>query len=116
MGSTHYSAEPVQNEVQKLQLEGRYTFAGWFPVAARLIESAHNAKLSAPVQAVEPQRPDILEKLTYHALERDDLTLDDCLAYLAKGWYDVRGRTERQMVLQLTALLAAAPPLPKGWA
>lgn len=57
----------------------------------------------------EPSRPDILEKLTYHQLERDDLTLDEVLDVLAQGWKKVMGRTERQMLLQLCALLAAAP-------
>lgn len=65
------------------------------------------------VPEIEPCRPDILEKLTYHALERDDLTLDDCLSYLAEGWRKVRGRTKREMVLQLTSLLAAAPAAPQ---
>lgn len=57
----------------------------------------------------EPARPDILERLSYHALERDDLTLDECLDYLAKGWAKVHGRTERQMVMQIHALLASSP-------
>jgi hypothetical protein len=65
----------------------------------------------APVQ--EPVRPDILEKLSYHLLERDDMTLDDCLTYLQTGgWHKVRGRTERSMVLQLTDLMASAPAQP----
>jgi len=51
-------------------------------------------------------RPDILERLTYHARERNDLSLDDCLNYLARGWYEVPGRTEREMVLQILSLLA----------
>jgi ribA/ribD-fused uncharacterized protein len=60
----------------------------------------------------EPVRPDILEKLSYHLLERDDMTLDDCLTYLqTSGWHKVRGRTERQMVLQITHLLASVPAL-----
>lgn len=63
------------------------------------------------VEAAQPEavRPDILERLSYHARERDDLTLDDCLSYLAKGWRNVHGRTERQMVMQILELLAAAP-------
>ena len=32
--------QQVQAEVAKLEDEGRYTFAGWFPVAVRLIEAA----------------------------------------------------------------------------
>lgn len=58
-------------------------------------------------------RPDILERLTYHALERDDLTLDDCLSYLANGWREVHGRTERNMVMQILSLLASAPQASK---
>jgi hypothetical protein len=69
------------------------------------------AAQQAPVQ--EPVRPDILEKLSYHLLERDDMTLDDCLTYLQTGgWHKVRGRTERSMVLQLTDLMASAPAQP----
>jgi hypothetical protein len=69
------------------------------------------AALSAPppAQAAEAQRPDILEKLTYHAHERDDMTIDDLLEVLASGYRKVHGRTERQMQLQLLALLAASP-------
>jgi hypothetical protein len=33
--------QQVQTEVAQLEEEGRYTFAGWFPVAVRLIEAAH---------------------------------------------------------------------------
>ena len=67
---------------------------------------------AAPQQAeAVPPRPDIIEKLTYHARERDDMTLDDCLSYMnTNGWHKVRGRTERELILQITALLAAAPP------
>lgn len=64
----------------------------------------------ALTQQVEPVRHDILEKLTYHRYERHDMTLDDCLSYLQTGgWHKVSGRSERELVLQLTELLAAAP-------
>lgn len=60
--------------------------------------------------AADPCRPDLLERLTYHQLERDDLTVDECLSYLSqRGWKEVHGRTDRQMVMQILALLAAAP-------
>lgn len=62
----------------------------------------------------EPVAPEVLERLSYHQLERDDLTLDECLEVLANGYRKVRGRTDRQMILQLTALLAAAQPAPVG--
>ena len=58
---------------------------------------------------VEPSRPDLLEKLTYHALECDDMTLDEVLEVLANGWKKVHGRTERQFLLQLVHLMASAP-------
>lgn len=64
----------------------------------------------AELEAREPRRPDLLEKLTYHALERDDLTMEECLAYLAEGWRTVHGRTERQMVMQLLHLMAGGYP------
>ena len=32
--------QQVQAEVAKLEDEGRYTFAGWFPIAVRLVEAA----------------------------------------------------------------------------
>jgi hypothetical protein len=61
-----------------------------------------------PPAQPESVRHDILEKLTYHRHERNDLTLDNCLTYLqTSGWHKVSGRTERQMVLQLTELLAS---------
>lgn len=57
----------------------------------------------------EAARPDLLEKLTYHQHERDDLTLDEVLDVLATGWKKVPGRTERQMLLQLLSLMASSP-------
>lgn len=78
-----------------------------------LLASAPTIQPTQPVQP-EPGRPDILERLSYHRLERDDLTLDDCLSYLAKGWREVRGKTERQMVMQILELLASTPPAQAG--
>jgi len=63
-------------------------------------------------EADDASRPDIVERLTYHAHERDDMTLDDVLDYLASGWKKVHGRTERQLILQLCALLATRPAAP----
>lgn len=55
-------------------------------------------------------RPDLLEKLTYHAYERDDMTIEDLLQTLSKdGYKNVRQRTHRQIELQLLALLAGQP-------
>lgn len=55
----------------------------------------------------EPAAADILERLTYHALERDDMTIDDLLQTLSKdGYRNVRQRSHRQLELQLLALLA----------
>lgn len=59
-----------------------------------------------------PCRPDVLERLSYHVLERDDLTLDECWDVLATGWAKVRGRTERHMVMQIMELLAGQPASP----
>jgi len=50
----------------------------------------------------------IIEKLSYHKYEREDLTIDDCLKYLATEWSEVSGRTTRQMVMQILALLASS--------
>lgn len=61
----------------------------------------------------EASRPDLLEKLTYHALECDDMTLDEVLEVLANGWKKVHGRTERQFLLQLVRLMASAPSAPQ---
>lgn len=70
--------------------------------------SEQEAQAQQPAQ--EPARPDIIEKLSYHKFERDDLTLDDCLSYLrTNGWHEVHGRNERQLILQLSELLAAQP-------
>lgn len=79
---------------------------------SNLSNQAHgfdSAPAPQPAQT-ESVRPDVLEKLTYHKLERNDLTLENCLTYLQTGgWHKVLGRTDRQMVLQITELLAAAP-------
>ena len=62
----------------------------------------------------------IIENLSYHIHERDDMTMDDCLKYLATEWKETHGRTTRQMVMQILSLLAqAAPPqaaaIPEGY-
>jgi hypothetical protein len=78
-------------------------------------ETLHQRPAASPAPAAEADdasRPDIIERLTYHEYERDDMTLDDVLDYLASGWKKVHGRTERQLILQLCALLAARPAAP----
>lgn len=55
-----------------------------------------------------------IELLTNHRHERDDMTLDEVLSYLTSGWEKVHGRTERHLVLQLCALLAAEPEAAQG--
>lgn len=72
-------------------------------------------------------RPDLLEKLTYHAYERDDMTIDELLQVLSKdGYRKVPQRTQRQLEMQLLALLAGSPApsdqpaqaveaIPEGW-
>lgn len=72
----------------------------------KAIDAIHALRTAIQQAESEPVRPDILEKLTYHQFERDDLSLDDCLDYLASGWTTVHGRTDRQMVMQILALLA----------
>lgn len=68
-----------------------------------------------PVRQPEPaaadncRRPDLLEKLAYHEGARQDMSLEDCLSFLANGWTETPGRTYTQLVLQITELLAAAP-------
>jgi len=66
------------------------------------------SKAAAPKPEGEIENPHewIIEKLSYHKYERDDLTIDDCLKYLATEWTEVSGRTTRQMVMQILALLA----------
>lgn len=89
--------------VEDLQQEGDdYIFLA--------VEQSRNFATPAKMPASDAvNRPDIIEKLTYHKYERDDLTLDEALDYLAKGWKSVHGRTERQLIFQIVALLAAAP-------
>lgn len=67
--------------------------------------------MSTGAQPEGASRPDILERLSYHAAERFDMTLDDCLSFLAHGWLEVPGRSERELILQLLTLLAEAPSL-----
>lgn len=62
-----------------------------------------------PAAADNCRRPDLLEKLAYHEGARCDMSLEDCLSFLANGWKETPGRSYTQLVLQLTELLAAAP-------
>lgn len=66
----------------------------------------------APAAADNCRRPDLLEKLGYHEGARYDMSLEECLSFLANGWTVTPGRTATQLVLQLTELLAAAPSTP----
>lgn len=71
-----------------------------------------------PVRQPEPaaadncRRPHVLEKLSYHEGARDDMSLEECMSFLANGWKETPGRTYTQLVLQITELLAAAPAKP----
>ena len=93
--------------------EARAAFEDRCSIYSRIVEAAGlllGDLPGAPAQAShEPVRPDILERLTYHAYERDDLTVSECLDVLTSCWAKVRGRTERQLVMQILALLAGAP-------
>lgn len=61
----------------------------------------------------------ILENLSYHKFERDDLSIDEALSYLKSEWKTVHARSDRQMVMQILALLASEPKqqggVPDGW-
>lgn len=65
-----------------------------------------------PTAADKCRAPHVLEKLSYHDGARYDMSLEDCLSFLADGWKDTPGRGYTQLVLQLTELLAAAPAQP----
>jgi hypothetical protein len=69
--------------------------------------------VAAPVQAeqaqAEPCAPAILEAISWHLRERDDLTLEEAVEAFRNGWKKVRGRDERAMLLQLIHLMASAP-------
>ena len=64
-----------------------------------------------PAVAVPDDNPNewIIEKLSYHKFERNDLNIDGCLNYLESEWKEIQGRTTRQLVMQILELLAAAP-------
>lgn len=74
------------------------------------------ARHAAPENADSCRRPDVLESMQYHQGERDDLSLQECMEVLASGWAKVPRRTDRQLVLQITELLAAAPSKPYCYA
>lgn len=65
-----------------------------------------------PAAADNCRRPDLLEKLSYHEGARWDMSLEECLSYLANGWKETPGRSHMQLVLQLTELLSAASAEP----
>jgi hypothetical protein len=63
----------------------------------------------APSATEQTSRPDVIEALSYHAFERNDMTLDEVVEVIRHGYVKVPGRTARQLELQLCELLAAAP-------
>lgn len=83
--------------------------------AAAELAATYTAPPPAPVAAPEPVAPAILEAMSWHANERDDLTLEDAVKAFRFGWKEVRGRSEREMLAQIIELLAAAPAVAEGW-
>lgn len=59
--------------------------------------------------STEPAAPAILEAISWHAGERDDLTLEDAVEALRHGYKKVRQRDDRAMLLQLIDLMASGP-------
>jgi hypothetical protein len=57
----------------------------------------------------EPVAPAILEAISWHARERDDLTLEEAVEAFRFGYKKVRQREDRAMLLQLIHLMASAP-------
>ena len=52
----------------------------------------------------------IIEKLSYHKYERNDLNIEECLSYLESEWKEIQGRSTRQLVMQILSLLAQLQP------
>lgn len=71
------------------------------------------AALAPSIQALpvvaEPTSPAILEAMSWHARERDDLTLEDAVKAFRFGYSEVRQRDDRAMLAQIIHLLAEAP-------
>lgn len=79
-----------------------------------LVELAEELLAAAPA-AQEPAAPAILEAISWHSGERDDLTLEETVEALRHGYKKVRQRDDRAMLLQLIHLMASAPaaqPIP----
>jgi hypothetical protein len=57
----------------------------------------------------ESEAPAILEAISWHAGERDDLTLEQAVEAFRFGYKKVRQREDRAMLLQLIHLMASAP-------
>jgi len=69
-----------------------------------------DANARTPAEAAGAVAPHIIGPLLLASSERDDVTLDQAIDVLANGWKKVRGRTDRQMLIQIAALLAAPAP------
>lgn len=69
---------------------------------------------AAPAAPGEPCAPHILEALSYHGRERDDLTLEEAVEAFRHGYKKVRQREDRAMLAQIIDLLASAPAAPQG--
>lgn len=65
----------------------------------------------APAQAAAPDTvaPAILEALSWHGRERDDLTLEEAVKAFRFGYKEVRQRDDRAMLGQIIELLAGGP-------
>jgi hypothetical protein len=102
-----------RNKLLELAKEAGCVFDQRYKGEVTFISNDALERFAALLQAQgEPElvAPHIIEALSYHARERDDLTLDEVLDYLKHGWKKVHGRSERELILQITALLAGTPP------
>lgn len=107
------TAEPVL--VAWRRMEQRVSGQGWVYYETRAwpdLSPLFAAPVAPTVSDKEPVAPHILESLSWYQHCRDDLTLDEAVDYLQNGWKRVSGRTEQELILQITALLANSPTNP----
>jgi len=106
--------EPVASDVDWL-----HKFINCTPFGADApaedIQRAHrivDSLVALPSQPAQGEQqaayPHIIEALSWHRFERDDMTVDELVEVIRHGYVKVRQRTHRQLELQLLAALATA--------
>jgi hypothetical protein len=101
--------EEMIEAAEEVARDAGYAEPGEWPIKDMLRAAFDAAPTLGSTPQAEPVAPAILEAISWHARERDDLTLEEAVEAFRHGYKKVRQRSDRAMLLQLIDLMASAP-------